>query len=153
MASADDPPPEVEVRAGTRAPAEVRGLSEPAGPATPSRRPGRTWPIPATTSIPPTSPRCGPSPTAGTRRSGSPSATATYPSVTIGRWPDGGTPANSTLAKVFQVPVTGGPLRRYSCNGGMQDYFAPGEAGTLVWLDGTTGTTGLVTRDRAAVRC
>ena len=29
-AAADDPPPEVEPRAGTRAPAEVRGLSEPA---------------------------------------------------------------------------------------------------------------------------
>ncbi|GAA3153539.1 hypothetical protein [Nonomuraea salmonea] len=29
-AAADDPPPEVEQRAGTRAPAEVHGLSEPA---------------------------------------------------------------------------------------------------------------------------
>ncbi|SEH03402.1 bacillolysin [Nonomuraea solani] len=35
VASADDPPPEVESRAGTRAPAEVYGLSEPARSADP----------------------------------------------------------------------------------------------------------------------
>ncbi|MCP2358611.1 bacillolysin [Nonomuraea thailandensis] len=74
-------------------------------------------------------------------------------SVAIGAWPDGDTLENATLPKILQAPVTGGALRRHSCNRGLQDYFAVGEGGTIVWLDGTAGDTDLVTRDRPAVRC
>ncbi|MEV0612231.1 M4 family metallopeptidase [Nonomuraea sp. NPDC050404] len=73
--------------------------------------------------------------------------------ITLGVWPDGDVLENATLPKVFQLPVAGGPLRRYSCNQGSQHYFSPGEGSRLVWLDGTDGNTDLVTRDRPAVRC
>ncbi|MEV0822337.1 M4 family metallopeptidase [Nonomuraea rubra] len=73
--------------------------------------------------------------------------------IAIGAWPDGDTLENATLPKILQVPLTGGSLRRHSCNRGLQDYFAVGEGGTIVWLDGTAGDTDLVTRDRPAVRC
>ncbi|UBU17731.1 M4 family metallopeptidase [Nonomuraea gerenzanensis] len=73
--------------------------------------------------------------------------------VAIGAWPEGDTLENATLPKIYQAPLTGGPLQRYSCNRGLQDYFSVGEGGTIAWLDGTAGETDLVTRDRAAVRC
>jgi bacillolysin len=73
--------------------------------------------------------------------------------VAIGAWPDGDTLENATLAKIFQMPLTGGSLQRHSCNRGLQDYFSVGDSGTIVWLDGTDGNTDLVTRDRPAVRC
>ncbi|MEV0390098.1 hypothetical protein [Nonomuraea sp. NPDC050643] len=62
-------------------------------------------------------------------------------------------PTNATAPKPFQVTVTGGPLRRYSCNRGEQSFFAAGEGAALVWLDGTATDTDLVTRDGPAHPC
>ncbi|NJP92287.1 M4 family metallopeptidase [Nonomuraea sp. FMUSA5-5] len=73
--------------------------------------------------------------------------------VSIGVWPDGDRLENATLPKIFQLPAGGGQMWRQSCNKGTQDYFAAGEGSRLAWLDGTSGNTDLVTRDRPAVRC
>ncbi|MER6506082.1 M4 family metallopeptidase [Nonomuraea sp. NPDC001636] len=73
--------------------------------------------------------------------------------VTVGVQPDGTTLENANLTKIYQVPVTGGALERYSCNRGEQALFAAGAAGRVLWQDGTAGDTDLVTRDRPAHRC
>ncbi|MFI6922617.1 M4 family metallopeptidase [Nonomuraea spiralis] len=73
--------------------------------------------------------------------------------VTVGVQPEGTTLENVNLPKIYQVPVTGGALERYSCNRGEQSLFAAGTGGRVLWLDGTAGDTDLVTRDRPAHRC
>ena len=65
-AAADDPPPQVESRAGTEAPAEVAASPSPPGRATPSRPPRRTWKTRATTWTPTTWSPSRRSPTART---------------------------------------------------------------------------------------
>ncbi|NRQ31164.1 M4 family metallopeptidase [Nonomuraea sp. NN258] len=73
--------------------------------------------------------------------------------VTIGLNPSEFDWTNASLPKLFQVPVTGGPLERLSCNQGEQSVFASGEGRRVVWIDGTAGDTDLVTRDRLARHC
>lgn len=61
---------------------------------------------------------------------------------------------NETLAKLWQVPTDGtGPAVRVSCNRGEQLYAAADGGQRVVWIDGTTGYTDLVTRERPAGRC
>lgn len=111
------PAPEVEPRAGTRAPAEVSGLTVRHGTPT-------VYDLAAGTEVITSRP---------------PARAGGRPSVTIGLWPDGDVLENAVLGKLFQVPLAGGSLRRYSRNRGMQDVFSAGEGSTLVWLDGTDG--------------
>ncbi|MFF8287871.1 M4 family metallopeptidase [Streptomyces sp. NPDC016309] len=60
---------------------------------------------------------------------------------------------NETLPKNWQFTTDGSRQERVSCNRGEQ--LSPAAlAGTgVVWVDGTTGWTNLVTRDRPAGRC
>ncbi|MCS0634297.1 M4 family metallopeptidase [Streptomyces sp. LP05-1] len=60
---------------------------------------------------------------------------------------------NETLPKNWQFTTDGSRQERVSCNRGEQ--FSPSAAGgtQVVWLDGTTGWTNLVTRPRPAGRC
>lgn len=61
---------------------------------------------------------------------------------------------NESLAKLWQVPTDGtGPAVRVSCNRGEQLYAAADGGQRVVWIDGTTGYTDLVTRERPAGRC
>ncbi|WP_327103950.1 M4 family metallopeptidase [Nonomuraea glycinis] len=73
--------------------------------------------------------------------------------VTIGLIPDFTVANNADLPKLFQVPLNGGTLQRYSCNRGEQFLFAAGDGERVVWLDGTAADTDLVTRTRPARRC
>ncbi|GAB3151040.1 hypothetical protein GCM10027290_39440 [Micromonospora sonneratiae] len=60
---------------------------------------------------------------------------------------------NAALPKLYQVPVRGGAPVRFSCNRGDQGVHASDENRRVVWLDGTTGYTNLVTRAQPAVTC
>ncbi|MFI6503102.1 M4 family metallopeptidase [Nonomuraea typhae] len=61
--------------------------------------------------------------------------------------------ANENLPKLFQLPVTGGPLTRVSCNRGEQYALASGDGNRVAWTDGSSAQTDLVYRDRPAGRC
>lgn len=63
------------------------------------------------------------------------------------------TPRNRDLPKLFQIPMTGGKLERFSCNRGNQYLPAAGDGRRVIWYDGTAGDTDLVIRDRPARRC
>lgn len=73
--------------------------------------------------------------------------------VTVGLFTDFSVESNAGLPKLFQVPIEGGTLQRYSCNRGDQYLFAAGDGARVVWLDGTAADTDLVTRHRPARRC
>jgi bacillolysin len=73
--------------------------------------------------------------------------------VTVGLLTSFSIGSNATLPKLFQVPLKGGTLQRYSCNRGDQFLFAAGDGERVVWLDGTAADTDLVTRHRPARRC
>ncbi|WUW19088.1 M4 family metallopeptidase [Streptomyces sp. NBC_01465] len=61
---------------------------------------------------------------------------------------------NETLAKLWQVPTDGtSGAVRVSCNRGEQLYAAADGGQRVVWVDGTTGWTDLVTRERPAGNC
>ncbi|MFE7777835.1 M4 family metallopeptidase [Streptomyces sp. NPDC057445] len=60
---------------------------------------------------------------------------------------------NETLAKVWQMGTDGSRLGRVSCNRGEQLSPAAVSGKQVVWLDGTTGWTDLVTRSRPAGLC
>ncbi|MEV6103893.1 M4 family metallopeptidase [Streptomyces sp. NPDC051940] len=62
--------------------------------------------------------------------------------------------ANATLPKLFQIAPDGkgGPVR-VSCNRGDQVYPAADDGRRVLWIDGTTGSTDLVTRPRPAGKC
>lgn len=60
---------------------------------------------------------------------------------------------NAGLPKLFQLSVRGGTPSRVSCNRGDQGSYAADEFRRVVWLDGTTGSTDLVTRAVPAGRC
>ncbi|MFI5804231.1 M4 family metallopeptidase [Streptomyces sp. NPDC051561] len=65
----------------------------------------------------------------------------------------GGGWANDNLPKLVQSDVDGKNPQRVSCNRGEQ-YGGAADTGTrVVWIDGTTGHTDLVTRERPAGRC
>ncbi|MEV3855178.1 M4 family metallopeptidase [Streptomyces sp. NPDC050095] len=61
---------------------------------------------------------------------------------------------NETLPKLWQIPADGsGSVQRVSCNRGEQAYASADTGQRVVWIDGTTGSTDLVTRERPAGRC
>ncbi|MFF8384543.1 M4 family metallopeptidase [Streptomyces kanasensis] len=60
---------------------------------------------------------------------------------------------NAALPKVWQLTTDGSRTQRVSCNRGMQLSPAADTGTRVVWLDGTTGWTDLVTRARPAGRC
>ncbi|MFD5819713.1 M4 family metallopeptidase [Streptomyces sp. NPDC127038] len=82
------------------------------------------------------------------------SLTASDDAVTVTTLPPATTWANDTLPKLYQVAPdgTGGP-QRMSCDRGDQVYAAADSGQRVLWLDGTTGYTNLVKRDRPAGRC
>ncbi|MFD9948412.1 M4 family metallopeptidase [Nonomuraea sp. NPDC059023] len=74
--------------------------------------------------------------------------------VTVGVNPHGdGTLTNANLPKLFQLPVAGGPLTRFSCNRGDQFANVSGDGTLTAWIDGSAGDTDLVYRERPAGRC
>ncbi|WP_228980588.1 M4 family metallopeptidase [Streptomyces sp. DH12] len=76
--------------------------------------------------------------------------------VTVSATPPGdGSQAldNAALPKVWQLTTDGSRTQRVSCNRGMQLSPAADTGTRVVWLDGTTGWTDLVTRARPAGRC
>ncbi|MEV0646578.1 M4 family metallopeptidase [Phytomonospora sp. NPDC050363] len=66
---------------------------------------------------------------------------------------DGSATGNAGLPKLLQMPVLGGPSWRVSCNRGDQGLFAADVFLRVVWLDGTTGISDVVTRGTPAGRC
>ncbi|MFH8346379.1 hypothetical protein [Streptomyces sp. NPDC018045] len=60
---------------------------------------------------------------------------------------------NETLSKLWQFSPDGSRRSRVSCNRGEQAWPAMPGGRQVVWLDGTTGYTDLVTRNRPAGRC
>nr|WP_199551255.1 M4 family metallopeptidase [Streptomyces sp. N35] len=79
------------------------------------------------------------------------SLTASDDAVSITDLPPAMTWSNDTLPKLFQVAPDGkGGARRVSCNRGDQVYAAADAGLRVLWLDGTTGSTNLVKRDRPA---
>ncbi len=73
--------------------------------------------------------------------------------LTLTQWkPERGW-SNSNLTKLVQTDLDGKGLRRVSCNRGEQSYGAADTGKRVVWIDGTTGHTDLVTRARPAGNC
>lgn len=60
---------------------------------------------------------------------------------------------NETLPKLWQLTTDGSRQERVSCNRGEQLSPAAVSGRQVVWLDGTTGFTDLVTRSRPAGLC
>ncbi|MFD3996054.1 M4 family metallopeptidase [Streptomyces sp. NPDC058548] len=82
------------------------------------------------------------------------SLTASNDAVTITTLPPATWWANETLPKLYQVAPDGkGGAQRMSCNRGDQVFGSADEGQRVLWLDGTTGYTNLVKRDRPAGRC
>ncbi|MGW3914632.1 M4 family metallopeptidase [Streptomyces sp. NPDC005070] len=82
------------------------------------------------------------------------SLTASDDAVTVTTLPPATTWANDTLPKLYQVASDGtGAAQRVSCDRGDQVYAAADSGQRVLWLDGTTGYTNLVKRDRPAGRC
>ncbi|MFC8228532.1 M4 family metallopeptidase [Streptomyces sp. NPDC057287] len=82
------------------------------------------------------------------------SLTASDDAVSISTALPATTWANETMMKLYQVAPDGkGGSQRVSCNRGEQAFGAADEGRRVLWLDGTTGYTELVTRERPAGRC
>ncbi|GHF98150.1 M4 family metallopeptidase [Streptomyces hydrogenans] len=82
------------------------------------------------------------------------SLTASDDAVTILSLPPATSWANATLPKLYQVAPDGkGGANRVSCNRGDQVYPSADTGKRVLWLDGTTGSTDLVMRDRPAGKC
>ncbi|MFJ9080883.1 M4 family metallopeptidase [Streptomyces sp. NPDC102384] len=82
------------------------------------------------------------------------SLTASDDAVSVTTLPPATDWANDTLPKLVQVSPDGkGTAQRVSCNRGDQAYAAADEGQRVLWLDGTTGYTNLVKRDRPAGTC
>ncbi len=80
--------------------------------------------------------------------------TASNDAVSITATPPATWWANDTMAKLYQVAPDGkGGAQRMSCNRGEQAFGVADEGQRVLWLDGTTGYTNLVKRDRPAGRC
>ncbi|MFC5721393.1 M4 family metallopeptidase [Streptomyces gamaensis] len=60
---------------------------------------------------------------------------------------------NETLPKLWQFAADGSGRARVSCNRGEQSSAAAAGGRQVVWIDGTTGHTDLVTRTRPAGNC
>ncbi|MFE6039000.1 M4 family metallopeptidase [Streptomyces sp. NPDC056452] len=82
------------------------------------------------------------------------SLTASDDAVTVTSLPPATSWGNETLPKLYQMAPDGkGGAQRVSCNRGDQVYATADEGQRVLWLDGTTGYTNLVKRDRPAGRC
>ncbi|MFE3516432.1 M4 family metallopeptidase [Streptomyces sp. NPDC059166] len=82
------------------------------------------------------------------------SLTASDDAVTVTDLPPATSYANDTLPKLYQTAPDGkGGPRRVSCNRGDQVFGASDTGQRVLWLDGTTGYTNLVKRDRPAGSC
>ncbi|MEV0578010.1 M4 family metallopeptidase [Streptomyces sp. NBC_01463] len=82
------------------------------------------------------------------------SLTASDDAVSISTVPPATSWANDTMMKLYQIAPDGkGGAQRVSCNRGEQTFGAADEGQRVLWLDGTTGYTNLVKRDRPAGRC
>ncbi|MFI0942946.1 M4 family metallopeptidase [Streptomyces sp. NPDC021020] len=82
------------------------------------------------------------------------SLTASDDAVTVMSVPPATDWANDTLPKLLQIaPDSTGGLQRVSCDRGDQVFPAADTGQRVLWLDGTTGWTDLVVRDRPAGRC
>lgn len=80
--------------------------------------------------------------------------TASDDAVTVLTLPPASSWDNATLPKLYQVAPDGkSGAQRVSCNRGDQVYPAADEGRRVLWLDGTTGYTNLVKRDRPAGSC
>ncbi|WP_432103486.1 M4 family metallopeptidase [Streptomyces sp. bgisy091] len=80
--------------------------------------------------------------------------TASDDAVTVTSLPAATSYDNDTLPKLYQTTPEGkGGPRRVSCNRGDQVYPASDAGTRVLWLDGTTGYTNLVKRDRPAGNC
>ncbi|MFI6942338.1 M4 family metallopeptidase [Streptomyces sp. NPDC050418] len=80
--------------------------------------------------------------------------TASDEAVTVVTLPAATSWANATLPKLYQAAPDGkGGAQRISCNRGDQVYASADTGTRVLWLDGTTGYTNLVKRDRPAGRC
>ncbi|MFI0264571.1 M4 family metallopeptidase [Streptomyces sp. NPDC017056] len=78
---------------------------------------------------------------------------ATDEAATVTAWTPATDFRNETLSKLWQFPADGKQRDRVSCNRGEQTWAAAPGGRQVVWLDGTTGYTDLVTRTRPAGRC
>ncbi|MFJ8884530.1 M4 family metallopeptidase [Streptomyces sp. NPDC102402] len=80
--------------------------------------------------------------------------TASDDAVTVTSLPPATWYANETLAKLYQMAPDGkGGAQRVSCNRGEQAYASADEGQRVLWLDGTTGYTNVVKRDRPTGNC
>ncbi|WP_309235606.1 M4 family metallopeptidase [Streptomyces sp. TRM64462] len=81
--------------------------------------------------------------------------TVSETAVTVGAVPVSDSPAfsNASLPKVWQLSTDGARVQRLSCNRGEQSSPAAVSGTQVVWLDGTTGWTNVVTRHRPAGNC
>ncbi|MFG3343475.1 M4 family metallopeptidase [Streptomyces sp. NPDC048018] len=60
---------------------------------------------------------------------------------------------NESLPKLWQLTTDGSRRERVSCNRGEQSHPAAGAGRQVAWLDATTGSTDLVSRERPAGTC
>lgn len=81
--------------------------------------------------------------------------TVSETAVTVGAVPvsDSRVLSNDVLSKIWQLSTDGARKQRLSCNRGEQFSPAAVSGDQVVWLDGTTGWTNLVTRGRPAGNC
>ncbi|MFC5722421.1 M4 family metallopeptidase [Streptomyces gamaensis] len=79
--------------------------------------------------------------------------TASDDAVTVGTEPPAGEVRQETLARLWQFTSDGTRRERVSCNRGEQVLPASVGGRHVVWIDATTGSTGLVTRIRPAGSC
>ncbi|MCI3929652.1 M4 family metallopeptidase [Streptomyces sp. AN091965] len=73
--------------------------------------------------------------------------------VTLTQWRPQRGWSNGNLTKLVQTDLDGKGLKRVSCNRGEQTGHAADTGKRVVWIDGTTGRTDLVTRARPAGTC
>ncbi|MEU2854489.1 M4 family metallopeptidase [Streptomyces syringium] len=79
--------------------------------------------------------------------------TASQEAVTVTAQQPDSTYRNETMPKLWQFQADGSGKGRVSCNRGEQSSAAAVAGKQVVWLDGTTGTSDLVTRTRPAGAC
>ncbi|MFB6503436.1 MULTISPECIES: M4 family metallopeptidase [unclassified Streptomyces] len=79
--------------------------------------------------------------------------TASDEAVTVSAQVPDTTYRNETLSKLWQLTPDGSRVQRVSCNRGEQSYAAADGGRRVVWIDGTTGWTDLVTREWPAGDC
>ncbi|MFH8786270.1 M4 family metallopeptidase [Streptomyces roseoverticillatus] len=79
--------------------------------------------------------------------------TASESAVTVTDAQPDATGYNESLPKLWQFAADGSSRARVSCNRGEQSSPAAAGGKQVVWIDGTTGSTDLVTRTRPAGTC